>query len=568
MTALLLVLTPALPALMAALALFPATQDVVRRTAFLAAIPGLLAAWLLPSDAPIVLSDVLLGLRLGLDEPARPFLLAAALLWLLAGLHARVFLPVNPRTPRFMSLFLLSMSGNLGLLLAQDVVGFYLAFAQMSLAAYVLVVHDETAKAQRAGSVYIRLAVIGETCLLLGFMLAASKAQAYEVTALRAALLDGETAPLAVTLLLVGFGIKLGLVPLHVWLPLAHPAAPSPASAVLSGAMIKAGLFGLMVFLPFGDGALTGLGVVLVAIGLFTAFFGVAAGLAQADAKTVLAYSSLSQMGVITSGLGVAALDPAAAPAILKAAGLYALHHGLVKGGLFLAVGARQRAADQGAWRPVVTVAVALGALTLAGLPLTSGALAKYGLKAAVESGTGSGIAALTLALALSATATTLLVLHFLQTFQNVATKAESRSPGTSILLLTSFAALAAGQGLMWALAPEPWRAAASSWAGTVDAAWPLLLGAVLAALAVASKLQERWPDIPEGDVLVPARRAFQRVVAAAGDPWRRRQRWLGPRLRLELPEPAPRLSLGDPQRQGALAVVSILALLVALLFA
>ena len=93
----------------------------------------------------------------------------------------------------------------------------------------------------------------------------------------------------------------MGLVPLHVWLPLAHPAAPMPASAVLSGAIIKAGVIGLIRFLPF-DGALPDWGAVLTAVGLLTAFYGVAVGITQANPKTVLAYSSVSQMGLDRRG--------------------------------------------------------------------------------------------------------------------------------------------------------------------------------------------------------------------------------------------------------------------------
>ena len=140
----------------------------------------------------------------------------------------------------------------------------------------------------------------------------------------------------ALALLILGFGLKIGLVPLHVWMPLAYTAAPIPAAAVLSGAAVKAGVIGLIRFLPL-RAALPGWGEALAALGLFSAFYGVAVGITQHNPKTVLAYSSVSQMGLIAAvlGMGLAAGDKASA----LAAAFYAAHHVLVKGALFLAVG-------------------------------------------------------------------------------------------------------------------------------------------------------------------------------------------------------------------------------------
>ncbi len=518
MTALLLVLTPLLPAVLAFLALVPEAKPVVRRLAWIAAVPALLTALLVPAGSEVVLDDVLLGLRLGLAAEARLFLGGAAVLWLLAALHASAYLELTPRTPRFTGLFLLCMSGNLGLLVAQDVAGFYLAFAQMSLAAYVLVVHDETAKAYRAGAVYIWLAVVGETCLLLGFLLGASAAEEFALTEVRRALLHADGAALAISLLVAGFGIKMGLVPLHVWLPLAHPAAPSPASAVLSGAMIKAGLFGLMAFLPLGTAPLLVLGTLLVAVGLLTAFYGVAIGLAQSDAKAILAYSSLSQMGVVASGLGVAALLPDAAPAVLAALGLYALHHGLAKGGLFLAVGARQKGADGGPLRPVFALVVAVAALALAGPPLTSGAVAKLGLKAAVETGDAVWLQGFVLLLSVSAIATTVLVLHALDRLRQVSSQRRAPTTEVVVLLGTTAAAVLAGQVLTWGAAPTGLRDAALSPSSLREAAWPVAVGVALA--VGLRRLHWRLPAVPEGDLLTPlqgwAIRACDRLRLAA----------------------------------------------------
>ncbi|HNF97563.1 MAG TPA: proton-conducting transporter membrane subunit, partial [Pseudomonadota bacterium] len=138
---------------------------------------------------------------------------------------------------------------------------------------------------------------------------------------------------LTLVLLIVGLGMKAGLVPLHFWMPLAYGAAPIPAAAVMSGAAVKASALALIRFLPFGV-ALPDFGLPLAAIGLFGAFYGVVIGIAQSRPKIVLAYSSVSQMGFLVAvlGKGLAAGDAGAA----RVASFYAAHHLLVKGALFL----------------------------------------------------------------------------------------------------------------------------------------------------------------------------------------------------------------------------------------
>ena len=266
-----------------------------------APLPGLAAALLAPEGTAFQAPDILLGAHLTLDGHARLFLGFAAFLWMAAGIFARAYI----RLGRFAPFWCLTLAGNLGVFLAGDVVTFYAAFACVSLAAYPLIVHTRSQRAMRAGLVYIVFAIVGEACLLAGFMLGAAGAETLLIGDVRAAIATSPWRGFALLLLIAGFGIKVGLVPLHVWLPLAHPAAPTSASAVLSGAIVKAGIFGLMQFLPFGialpvwhDALFTG--------GLITAVFGIAAGLSQDNPKTVLAYSTFSQMGLIVDVLGAA----------------------------------------------------------------------------------------------------------------------------------------------------------------------------------------------------------------------------------------------------------------------
>ena len=315
-----------------------------------APLPGLAAALLAGGQAPLVIYADRLRLTLTLDSPSAMLLGVAALLWSAAGAYARVYLGERPGAARFAGWWLLTLAGSLGVFVAGDLVTFYFAFAMVSLAAYGMVVHDATDRARRAGAVYLALAVLGEVFLLFAFALLAVSipGASLAISDAVAVLPDAPMRDLIILLLLLGFGLKAGLVPLHVWLPLAHPAAPMPASAVLSGAIIKAGIIGLIRFLPF-DMGMPAWGEALGVLGFVTAFYGVALGITQRNPKTILAYSSVSQMGVVMAalGFGLAGADATA----LTSSAFHASHHVLAKGALFLAVGVAYATGDRRAAR-------------------------------------------------------------------------------------------------------------------------------------------------------------------------------------------------------------------------
>jgi formate hydrogenlyase subunit 3/multisubunit Na+/H+ antiporter MnhD subunit len=381
---------------------------------------------------------------------------------------------------------------------------FYLTFGMVSLAAWGLVVHDGTPRAQRAGVVYLALAVLGEICLLIAFALlaAAIPGESLAIADANALLPASPWRGLTLALLIAGFGLKMGLVPLHVWLPLAHPAAPMPASAVLSGVVVKAGVIGLIRFLPVEAG-LPDWGGTLAALGLLTAYWGVACGITQHNPKTVLAYSTVSQMGLVATvlGMGLAAGDGSAG----MASAFYAAHHVLAKGALFLAVGV-VAATGAGLW-PVLLPAAVL-ALGFGGLPLTGGFLAKLAVKDLL----GEGYVGLFATLA--GAGSTLLMLHFLQRLRLAAVAGDGTAPAGLVLpwLAMAFAAVAVPWTLFFstgigslaeALAP------AALWA----ALWPVLLGGALAILL--RRWGDRLPRVPEGDIVVIALHA-----ARAGPSW------------------------------------------------
>jgi formate hydrogenlyase subunit 3/multisubunit Na+/H+ antiporter MnhD subunit len=457
-------------------------------------LPALAAALLAPGGRPLVLDEARRQFTLALDPQGAILLGASALLWSAAGFYARTYIGKGPAGGRFSEWWLLTLTGSLGVFIAGDLVGFYVAFALVSLAAWGLVIHDGTARAQRAGIIYLALAVFGEICLLMGFALlaAGTPGESWAIERTAAMLPASQWPALTLAFLIAGFGLKMGLVPLHVWLPVAHPAAPMPASAVLSGGIIKAGVIGLLRFLP-PETALPDWGMALTVLGVLTAFYGVAIGITQANPKTVLAYSSVSQMGLVATvlGMGLAAGYGGAG----MAAAFYAAHHVLAKGALFLAVGVVAASGERRLW-PVLLPAAVL-ALGFGGLPLTGGGLAKLAIKAPLGDG------AVGLLATLAAVGSTLLMLHFLHRLAlSMAPDAEAKAPAGLAWpwLATAFAGVAV-----------PWTLFLASGIGTLADAvspdalwgglWPVLLGVLLAALL--RRWQDRLPRVPEGDVVV-----------------------------------------------------------------
>jgi hydrogenase-4 component B len=241
---------------------------------------------------------------------------------------------------------------------ASNAVCFLIAWEIMALSAYFLVSFEhEQAEARDAGLLFFIMSHIGTGCIILGFLLlfqASGQAigsfgpEAYSFEGFRAlgAKLSSGQRDAAFLLFLVGFGAKAGIIPLHIWLPAAHPVAPSNASALLSGVMIKTGIYGLIrVLFDFMGTPPNWWGVAVLAIGTVSAVLGVLYALMEQDLKRLLAYSSIENIGIILMGLGAALMFRHTGHPVLAAlsliAGLYhTMNHAVFKGLLFLGAGA------------------------------------------------------------------------------------------------------------------------------------------------------------------------------------------------------------------------------------
>ena len=280
-------------------------------------------------------------------------------------------------------------------LLADDAYAFLFSWELMSLTSWALVMahHQEPANV-RAGYLYLVMACFGTLALLLAFGLLAGPNGGYDFAAIRAGTVTPAFAALVLTLALLGAGSKAGLVPLHVWLPLAHPAAPSHVSALMSGVMTKVAVYGFIriVFDLLGEPVLWWWGGVVLALGGITAVLGVLYALMQHDLKRLLAYHTVENIGIIFIGLGLALAFQAnqmyaSAALALTAALFHVLNHSLFKNLLFLGAGAVLTATGErdmerlgGLIHPMPWTALAflIGAAAISALPPLNGFVSEW----------------------------------------------------------------------------------------------------------------------------------------------------------------------------------------------
>ncbi len=237
-------------------------------------------------------------------------------------------------------------------LTASNALLFLVSWEVMTLASFFLVTYDhDRAESRLAGRLYLIAAHIGTAFLVVFVLLGRRYTGTLDMSQWPAAFAGIPAARLGLLFvcLVIGFGTKAGFMPLHVWLPEAHPAAPSHVSAVMSGVMIKTGIYGLLRFgTMLGTPALWW-GGLLVAVGLASCVFGILFALAQQDIKRQLAYSSVENMGIVALALGVALVAralqlPTVALLALAAALLHVLNHAVFKSLLFFGAGAIYRA--------------------------------------------------------------------------------------------------------------------------------------------------------------------------------------------------------------------------------
>ena len=343
-------------------------------------------------ETMLVLDGVLgMGLTFEMSGFGLIFACVTAYMWMMTTLFSGDYLSHARNRNRYYFFLLVTLGATAGVFLSGDLFTTFVCFEVMSMASYVCVAHEETPQALRAGGVYLAVAVIGGLTALMGiFML-------YHITGTLAfdellTACQGVFAEHAAWLyvcggcILLGFGAKAGMYPLHIWLPMAHPVAPAPASALLSGIITKTGIFGVVVISTRIFAADGYWGFVVLALGVVTAFMGGLLAVFSTDLKRTLACSSMSQLGFIFIGIGMMGLLGEENALAVRGVILHMFNHSNLKLVLFMAAGVvlmklhngeLNHVRGYGRKKPLLMYAFLMGSLGISGIPLFNGYISK-----------------------------------------------------------------------------------------------------------------------------------------------------------------------------------------------
>jgi hydrogenase-4 component B len=333
-----------------------------------------------------------LHLTFFLDPLSSFFLVLIFALSLLCAIYGDEYLQAHGNNYKLWFLYNLLAASMILVTISGDVISFMVFWELMALSSFFLVAQDwKNPKSSRASWIYLSFTQIGTAALLVFFLFFWKKAGNTDFESFKAVQLEGSSAFLFV-LALIGFGSKAGIVPFHIWLPEAHPAAPSHVSALMSGIMIKIGIYGLLRALTFLGTPDILWGGSLIIIGAVSGILGVLLAIAQHDIKRLLAYHSVENIGIIIMGVGIGVLGMAISSPLLATLGfagglLHVCNHALFKSLLFLSAGSvisktnTHEINQMGGLikvLPVTGLAFLIGSLAICGIPPFNGFVSEF----------------------------------------------------------------------------------------------------------------------------------------------------------------------------------------------
>jgi formate hydrogenlyase subunit 3/multisubunit Na+/H+ antiporter MnhD subunit len=488
------------------------------------------------------------ALALRLDPIGACFLLPISIVSAAGAVYGLRYHPqaeAGTASVRLQLFYGLAVAGMALLVAASHAVVFLVGWEVMALANFLLVLTDhDRRETQRAAFLYLAATHVGTLALFAVFALLRRGAGSYDFAAmagLPAATAGGTGLFL---LVLLGFGMKAGLMPLHFWLPPAHAASPSHVSALMSGVVVKTGLYGLLRVTGLLDAIPAWWGVALLVAGGVSAVLGVALALAQHDLKRLLAYHTVENVGIIALGAGLALLgrargDPALVLLGLAGAALHVTNHALFKSLLFLGVGAIQHATGTreldrlgGLARGMraTTVLFALGAAAIAGLPPLNGFVSEWlvylGFLATLGRGDrlafaaiGAPLLALVGGLAAACFAKVVGV-AFLGVARTPQAERAHEPPAQMLAPMAALAAACAAIGLAPGILVPPLARAAASWARLDPATLAAPAADAAASAARVSLVAAALLAIAAAAWVVRRRRLAARPAAAPVETW------------------------------------------------
>lgn len=327
------------------------------------------------------------GLHLKLDIFRYLFVFITAFVWFIINVYSSQYLINYIHINRYYFFFMVTYASTIGIFISENLLNLFTFFEIMSFASYPLIIHDENEEAHAAGATYMAMAVAGGLVLLMGILVLYTYTNSLDIDYIGEILPTlGSIKYLISGLMIIGFGVKAGMVPLHIWLPKAHPAAPTPASAVLSGILVKTGIFGIIItniFLMDGDIYIS---YALMLAGLLNMLIGGFLALFQINIKKTLAYSSMSQLGYIILGVGLmGALGEHNTLAVFGTL-FHIFNHAIFKVMLFMGVGIIYMITHKlnineiygfGSFKPMLKLTFFIGFCAIIGLPGFNGFTSK-----------------------------------------------------------------------------------------------------------------------------------------------------------------------------------------------
>lgn len=343
-----------------------------------------------------------LGMSFHIDMLTMVMLVLTSVIWFFVMIYSHEYVMFEKHRNRFYIFMAITYSAILGTIMAGDLLTMFLFFEAMTFSSYMLVTHVQKSECFDAGYTYIFMGIIGGLAILLAIILLYSYTGDLSFVSMASQMAEmGSVRYLIIILLVFGFGIKAGMAPVHVWLPKAHPVAPTPASALLSGVMIKIGAYGILrtsvsYLFPTTSQisestkylweASHNLGFAIIWLGIITMAIGVFFALQQSNMKKMLAYHSISQMGYILLGIGVTLYLGYKGAMGYSGALYHIINHALFKSLLFMVAGVVYLQTKElnmyklgGLWRkmPLTALIALIAVLGITGMPLFNGFASK-----------------------------------------------------------------------------------------------------------------------------------------------------------------------------------------------
>jgi len=327
------------------------------------------------------------GLFLKLDIFRFIFISITSFVWFIATVYSSQYLIHSRNRNRYYLFFMLTYSSTLGFFISNNLINLFTFYEIMSLCAYPIIIHDEDENAHEASKTYITMTLTSGFIILMGIFISYSLTNTLNIREISEALIPYRGARYLVGfLMIIGFGIKAGMVPLHIWLPKAHPAAPTPASAVLSGIIVKTGVFGIIIVYYFIMHCDIYISLFLILCGFINLLLGGFYAMFELNIKKVLAYSSISQMGYLFLGIGCIGLLSGHEEIAIYGVLFHIVNHALFKVMLFMGVGIIYMVTHSldinalrgfGRYKPTLKLTFFIGFCAIIGLPGFNGFTSK-----------------------------------------------------------------------------------------------------------------------------------------------------------------------------------------------